>query len=204
MFRAGSIDSKSVLSALALCASRAMVGVTRQDGRGPVDLFQKHDANHLVRPGRGAERQPQLRHAPQIRRKSVRATDYENSIGDLIIPPAAKMPGKSPAVEIVAVLIERDQQGFYRDRSRNRRGLLGNPGGCVACPALRYLDNLKAAESEFAADVVESLAVAFSQFPLRALFPPPDGNDEKAHACIFRQENPSNNRRAIRCRIKVP
>src|ERR1700682_2236866 len=116
MFRAGSIDSKSGFSALALCASRAMVGVTRQDGRGPVDLFQKHDANHLVRPGRGGGRHPQLRHAPQNRRKSVRATDYESSIGARIIPPAAKMPGKGPAVETVAVLIERDQQGFYGDR----------------------------------------------------------------------------------------
>src|ERR1700674_1227933 len=191
MFRAGSIDSKSVLSALALCASRAMVGMTRQDGRGPVDLFQKHDANHLVRPGRGAERHPQLRHAPQIRRKSVRATDYENSIGDLIIPPAAKMPGKSAAVEIVAVLIERDQQGSCGNCRRNRRGLLGHPGGGVARPAFRYFMSLKAAKSEFAADVVESLTVALGQFPLRALLQPPDGDDEEAHESMFRQGIPS-------------
>src|ERR1700688_2970441 len=45
----------------------------------------------------------------------------------------------------------------------------------------------KAAKPEFAADVVESLAVAFSQFPFRALLQPPDGNDDEAHACIFRQ-----------------
>src|SRR6202035_1830388 len=99
MFRAGSIDSKSGFSALALCASRAMVGVTRQDGRGPVNLFQKHDANHLVRPGRGTERHAEFCFAPQIRRKSVRAADHENSIGDRLIPPAAKMPGKSLAVD---------------------------------------------------------------------------------------------------------
>ncbi len=89
-----------------------MVGMTRQNGRGPVNLFQKHDANHLVRPGRGAERHPQLCHAPQIGRKSVRAADYENSIGDLIIPPAAQMPGKSAAVDIFAALVERDQRDF--------------------------------------------------------------------------------------------
>src|SRR6266478_2332290 len=169
MSRAGSIDSKSVLSALALRASSAMVGVPRQDGRGPVDLFQKHDANHLVRPGRGAERHPRLCHAPQIGRKSVRAADYENSIGDLIIPPTAEIPGKSAAVEIIAVLVERDQQGFCRDRGQNRCGLLRNPGSCVARPAFRYFDNFEAAKSEFAADVVESLAVALGQFPLGAL-----------------------------------
>ena len=34
--------------------------------------------------------------------------------------------------------------------------------------------NLKAAKAEFAADVVESFAVAFGQFPLRALLQPAD------------------------------
>ena len=48
--------------------------------------------------------------------------------------------------------------------------------------------NLKAAKSEFAADVVESFAVALSQFPLRALLQPPDGNDDEAHGCMFRQD----------------
>src|SRR3954447_18135201 len=87
-----------------------MVGVAGQNGRGPVNLFQKHDANHLVRPGGGAERNSQLSPAPQIGRKSVRAADHENSIGDRIVPPAAKMSGKSAAVDVVAALIQRHQQ----------------------------------------------------------------------------------------------
>src|SRR6185437_7642119 len=29
---------------------RAVVRMARQDGRGPINLFQKHDANHLMRP----------------------------------------------------------------------------------------------------------------------------------------------------------
>ena len=48
-----------LISALYSFRSRglgAVIGVARQNGRGPVNLFQKHDANHLVRPGRGAER----------------------------------------------------------------------------------------------------------------------------------------------------
>jgi hypothetical protein len=51
--------------------------------------------------------------------------------------------------------------------------------------------NLKAAKSEFAADLVESFAVALSEFPLRALLQPTDGNDDETHACIFRPAMPS-------------
>ena len=39
--------------------------------------------------------------------------------------------------------------------------------------------NLKAAKSELAADVVESLAIALGQFPLRALLQPADRNDDE-------------------------
>jgi hypothetical protein len=55
--------------------------------------------------------------------------------------------------------------------------------------------NVKATKSEFAADVVESLTVALRQFPLGALFQPPDGNNDEAHGCIFRQGMPSDLRR---------
>ena len=37
--------------------------------------------------------------APQIGRKSVRAADRENSVGDPLIPPAAEMPGEGRAVD---------------------------------------------------------------------------------------------------------
>ena len=90
--------------------------MARQNGRGPINLFQKHDANHLMRPGRRAERNAKLCFAPQIGRKSVRAANCKNSVGDLIVPPAAKMPGKCGAVEIVAALVERHQGGFIGNR----------------------------------------------------------------------------------------
>src|SRR5215213_10055833 len=41
-------------------ALRAVVGVAGQNGRGPVNLFKKHDADHLMRPGRRAERNAQF------------------------------------------------------------------------------------------------------------------------------------------------
>ncbi len=72
-----------------------------------------------------------------------------------------------------------DFAGYY---GRNRRGFLGYPGRGVAGAAFRNFMNLEAAKAELAADVVESLAIALGQFPLRALLQPADGNDEKAHA----------------------
>ena len=45
--------------------------------------------------------------------------------------------------------------------------------------------NLKAAKAELATDIVEALAIAFGQFPLRALFQPADCNDDEAHPKHF-------------------
>src|ERR1700681_3881979 len=153
---------------------RAVIRVTRQDGRGPINLFQQHDANHLMRPGRGAERHPELCLPPQIGRKSVRAADHENSVGHLFVPPAAKMAGKSGTVEIVAAFVERHHDGFRWNYGRNRGGFLGHPGCGVARAAFANFMNFEAAKAEFAADVVESFAIALGQFPLRTLLQPAD------------------------------
>jgi len=45
--------------------------------------------------------------------------------------------------------------------------------------------NFQAMKTELAANFVESLQVAFGQFPLRALLQPANGNDEKAHTKHF-------------------
>src|SRR5579872_7626009 len=140
-------------------ALAAVVGMAHQDGRGPVYLFKKHDTHHLVRPGRRAECHPHMGHAPQFRRKSVGAADQENSLGGLVVPPAPQKSRKSVAVEIVATLVERDSYGFGRDRRRNRRGFFRHARGGIAGAAFGNLLNLKAAESELAADVVEALAI---------------------------------------------
>jgi hypothetical protein len=41
--------------------------------------------------------------------------------------------------------------------------------------------NLEAAKAELAADVVEALAIALRQFPLRALLQSANGNHDNAH-----------------------
>src|SRR6266404_9137822 len=85
-------------------ALRAMVGVAGQNGRGSVNLFQKHDADHLMRPGRRAERDAQFSLALQIGRKSVGAADYEDSVGASLVAPAAEMAGKRGAIDVLAAL----------------------------------------------------------------------------------------------------
>src|SRR5258708_21536267 len=81
-----------------LASLRAVIGMAGQDGRGPINLFQKHDPYHLMRPGRSAERHAQLGLAPQIARKSVRAAYRANSITVLLIPPAARQACKTAAI----------------------------------------------------------------------------------------------------------
>ena len=58
------LDRISVFQSFHLRGLGAVIRMTRQNGRGPINLFQKHDANHLMRPGRGAECNAQLCLAP--------------------------------------------------------------------------------------------------------------------------------------------
>jgi hypothetical protein len=60
------------------CSLGAVIGVTGQNGRGPVDLFQQHDADKLVRPGRGAEGELRRGLVAQRRRQTAIAADDEH------------------------------------------------------------------------------------------------------------------------------
>src|ERR1700735_4915223 len=99
------------------------------------------------------------------------------------------MAGKSRAVDIVAALVERHQGGFFRHGRRDRRGFLSYSGDSVPGAAFGDFMHLEAAKAELAADIVESLAIALGQFPLRSLLQPADTYDCKAHESIFRQRN---------------
>src|SRR5215475_9618567 len=128
--------------------SRAVIGVSRQNRRSPVKLLQKHHAYHLMWPGRGPEGDRELRLAPQIGRKSVRAADDKNSIGEALVPPLAEPAGECGTVDIVAALVEGDKHGVFRDCGRNRGGFLGDSRRRVTGAALGDLMNVEAAEAE--------------------------------------------------------
>ena len=127
-----------------------------------------------MRPGRRAERNAQPSLALQIGRKSVRTPDCENSVGDPFIAPAAELLGEGCAIDALAALVERHQDGLFGDRGRDRRRFFGYSGRSIACAAFRDLMNLEAAKAELAADIVEALAIALGEFPLRTLLQPAD------------------------------
>src|SRR5579871_5799013 len=114
--------SRILSEKIALCLTRilrAMIGVACQNRRGPVELLQKHDADHLMRPGRRPEGDPDLCLASQFGRKSVRAANDENSVGDGLVSPLAQLAGKRGTVDIVAPLVEGDKHGVFRDCGRD-------------------------------------------------------------------------------------
>src|SRR5918995_3409566 len=96
-------------------------------------------------------------------RKSVRAPDRENCVGDPLIPPLAELAGEGCAIDVLAVLVQRHQHGFLRYRRRNPCGFLRYPGRGVARAAFRNFMDREAAKAELAADVLEALAIAFGQ-----------------------------------------
>src|SRR5215470_11986210 len=104
-----------------------------------------------MRPGRSPEGDPDLCLAPQFGRKSVRAANDENSVGDGLVPPLAELAGKRLTVDIVAALIERDKHGVFRDCGRDRCGLFGDSRWRLTCAALGEFADVERAEAELAA-----------------------------------------------------
>jgi hypothetical protein len=64
--------------------------------------------------------------------------------------------------------------GFFRYGRRDRRGFFRYPRRGIARAAFGNLLNRKAAETELAADVLETPAIAFGQSLLRTLLQPAD------------------------------
>ena len=84
------------------------------------------------------------------------------------------MAGKRGAVDAGAALVERHQHGFVGDQGSNRTGFVVDPRRRVARPAFRNFQNIEAAKTELAADIVEAIAVTLGQFPFGALLEPAD------------------------------
>src|SRR5262245_22323460 len=129
---------------------RAVIGVAGQNRCGPINLFQEHHADHLVRPGCRAERDHEPSLAAHFRGKSVRAADDENYIRRLVTE-AAQMLGKGCAVDALAALVQCNEPVFFREVRRDRGGLLRDSRGGIAGAAFRNFMNLDAAKAELAA-----------------------------------------------------
>src|SRR3954452_3994364 len=148
-----------------------------QNGGGPIKLFQKHDADHLMRPGRRAERDRELGLTAQFGRKSVRPSDHENSMTGTLVAPAPEMPCEYGRIQILAALVQRHQDRFFGNMRGDRRGLFGHPRCRIARAAFGQFVDGELAESELAAGLVEPLEIALGKLPFGALLQPAHRND---------------------------
>src|SRR6201987_3069668 len=130
---------------------RAVVWMSRQDGRRPVELLQKHDAYHLMRPGRSPKSDPDLFLGAQFGRKSVRAADHEHGVWDRLIPPAAKAQGQVLTSNVLAAFVHSDKHGVWRDCGGYRCGCHGTASWRVAGTGVAALIEMVPATAELAA-----------------------------------------------------
>ena len=77
-----------------------------QKGGRPIDLFQQHDAHQLMRPGGGAEGEPQVGAVADAAAEAVGAADHEDGGGTPGVAPALDAVGEIDAVEAFAALVE--------------------------------------------------------------------------------------------------
>ena len=92
-----------------------MVGVSRQDGLGTVDLLDQHRADQQMRPRRLAKGQNEIRLRPQGRIEAERPADQEGDGTAPIIPPSAQRLGAILAGQIAAPFVHRDQNRAIGD-----------------------------------------------------------------------------------------
>src|SRR5205085_6216770 len=121
---------------------------------GPVNLFQKHDADHLMRPGGGAERKLECSLTPQFGRKSVRAADCENSVLNSLVAPPRQKTGERGAVQAVAALVQCNQRGFLGNLRGNGGVFLRDPGWGIPRAAFRNFMNGEATKTGSASDLL--------------------------------------------------
>ena len=86
-----------------------------EDGAGAIKLLQQHDADELMRPGGRAEGEPELGALDQAWRQAVGAADDEARPRPVFRAPFAQQRRQRRAVEILAALVENDDDRVRRE-----------------------------------------------------------------------------------------
>ena len=102
-----------------------------QNGHRPVNLLRQHDPAEPVRPRHEPQRKYETRILAQLFDQSVRPADEEDEVG---CPPLDMSPyeaGKVAARELLAALVEGDDEASWRHNPHQSGGLfrLPFPGG---------------------------------------------------------------------------
>ena len=112
-----------------------------KDRGGAIKLFKHHDPHQLMRPGGGAESEPDLGPLDQAGRKTVGAADEKTRRRAIFRPPFAQQPGKRRTVQAIAALVENSQDRAIRYDVCERDRFLGAPALGVLCPAFTNFDD---------------------------------------------------------------
>ena len=152
-----------------------------QDCGGSIDLFQQHHPHQLVRPGSGAERQPQFCFFAQARREPVGTTDQKNDCRSAIGPPFGKLGRKTGALEVLTV-----ESSSTTTASCGMTLASAIDSSSIRLPAiggatLPDLNDLDVTQTELTAGLRRALAVTLAQLGFRALFQASDGGNDDTH-----------------------
>src|SRR5215208_1439306 len=130
--------------------SPAVIGMPGQERGGPIDLLQQHDPHQLMRPGGGAEGQPQVGAVAQHTAEAIRPADHEGRRRTAGVAPAPDPLGEFDTVEALAPLVESDADGAFRNDGGKRNRFLDHALFRLARLAFANFDNFNAAESDAA------------------------------------------------------
>src|SRR5262245_45012692 len=164
--------------------SAAVIGVSRQDGDGSVELLQQHDADELVRPCRRAEGDGEARLVAQRRREAVGGADDEHDGRPVLVAPVLQAGGEGGAAHALAAAgcAGTHRDGALRDEVGDGDRLLEHAPRRVARAALLDLDDIEGVETGLTAGRGGELAITFRKLPFGTLLQPADGGDHNAHA----------------------
>lgn len=151
----------------------AVVGRSREDRGGAVELLGEHDAGEHVRPDHAPEGEPAVGAVAKGRVESVGAADREGEVAAAGVGGAAEKRGEARRVEGVAAFVEGDEEGAGGDRGGEERRLGGRP----APAAVLDLDDPRRPEPEGAAGAVEAGEVVGDEVGLGAALQASDGEE---------------------------
>jgi len=92
-----------------------MIGMAGQDCDGTVKLLQQHDANQMMRPCRGPERNGKRRLFPQHGRQPIVAADDERNGGSVLGAPSLQPPRQGCAAYALTMLVQDYDGCIVRD-----------------------------------------------------------------------------------------
>src|SRR5487761_527262 len=140
-----------------------------------------------MRPGHSAECELELGAVAQALCQAVGAADDEADGGAVLLAPLAQCCRQCRAVEIVASLVEDDDDRRFGNDIGDRYRFLDAPAFGIVRAALANFDDLDFAQAERAADRFGALAIGSGEVSLRPLLQPADGGDQNTHgrACLF-------------------